>query len=311
MSKYVNPLYGEHENIKSRRMWLKNKITEMGHHPRKYEEWHRQLDALGEEPPEQIVETTNRPQTIHTVVGRSGGRLKAYADFSKLTDAELNRILTHINKEIKSRHTARYKEAKDKQQALIDPLLEKGWLYKNEAFKEVRRIIYEQGLYEANRHKKQLDDKTMQKMVDGDHCPWDEVGPMTTGIYKYGKPLDNKKTKAIYDPKQLLCHVINHCKAREERRNQQRLAEEARKAKLAEWEELQKARSAEVAQAWFAKMEEKNGRWKKALAELEAKKAAAITDAVKNTGSEQPDDIAVPIQEAAPSPADGEQSDSY
>ena len=46
MSKYVNPMYGEHENTQKRRLWLEDKITQMGHHPDKYEQWHQELEAL-------------------------------------------------------------------------------------------------------------------------------------------------------------------------------------------------------------------------------------------------------------------------
>ena len=107
-------------------------------------------------------------------------------------------------------------------------------------------------------------------MIDGRNFPWSTIGPLKSGFLQYGK----KKNQVIYDPKQLLCHVMNHCKARDERKQQQQIAEAEKQKRLAEWEELQKARSAQVAKDWYAQMKEANGMWIKAISDLEAKKAA-------------------------------------
>ena len=80
---------------------------------------------------------------------------------------------------------------------------------------------------------------------------------------------------------------MNHCKARDERKQQQKIAEEEKKRKLAEWEELQKARSLQVAKDWYAQMQKANGLWQKAISDLEAKKTAATTDATTNQSSEE------------------------
>ena len=67
---------------------------------------------------------------------------------------------------------------------------------------------------------------------------------------------------------------MNHCKARDERKQQQQIEEAEKQKRLAEWEELQRARSAQVAKDWYAQMQEANGKWRKVLSDLEAKKTA-------------------------------------
>ena len=71
---------------------------------------------------------------------------------------------------------------------------------------------------------------------------------------------------------------MNHCKARDERIKQQKIAEEEKKRKLAEWEELQKARSAQVAKDWYAQMQEANGLWKQAVPQDEMYDASDSND---------------------------------
>ena len=264
MSKYVNPMYGEHENTQKRRLWLEDKITQMGHHPDKYEQWHQELEALKQAKP---VQSVVRPQVV---VGRSAGRLKSYGNFKHLTDAELEQLGYEVNKEIKHREAARNQQARAELDAKLEVLKQEGWLDRSKAFGEVRRIIISREMFENIRYNKQLSDSTIQDMVDGKIFPWNVIGPLKSGVFQYGK----KKTQAMYEPKQLLCHLMNHCKARDERIKQQKIAEEEKKRKLAEWEELQKARSAQVAKDWYAQMQEANGLWQKAISDLEAKKAA-------------------------------------
>ena len=277
MSKYVNPMYGEHENTQKRRLWLEDKITQMGHHPDKYEQWHQELEALKQTKP---VQSVVRPQVV---VGRSAGRLKSYGNFKHLTDAELEQLGYEVNKEIKHRETARKQQAKAELTAQLEGLREQGWLDRQKAFGEVRRIIIDREMFKTVRFNNQLADSTIQNMVDGEFFPWNMVGPLKSGVWQYGK----KKTQAMYEPKQLLCHVMNHCKARDERKQQQEIAEAEKKRKLAEWEELQKARSLQVAKDWYAQMQEANGLWQKAISDLEAKKAAAATDATENQSTEE------------------------
>ena len=264
MSKYVNPMYGEHENTQKRRLWLEDKITQMGHHPDKYEQWHQELEALKQEKPAPHVV---RPQVV---VGRSAGRLKSYGNFKHLTDAELERLDKEVREEIKHRDTARKQQAKAELDAKLESYMEKGWLDKSKAFGEVRRIIIDHKMFKTVEERRQLGDSVIQEMVDGKNFPWNTVGPLQSGFLQYGK----KKGQVIYDPKQLLCHVMNHCKARDERKQQQQIEEAEKQKRLAEWEELQRARSAQVAKDWYAQMQEVNGMWKKAISDLEAKKAA-------------------------------------
>ena len=73
----------------------------------------------------------------------------------------------------------------------------------------------------------------------------------------------------------------------EEARKKREAEKEEKKRKLAEWEELQKARSLQVAKDWYAQMQEANGLWQKAISDLEAKKAAAATDATENQSTEE------------------------
>ena len=286
MSKYVNPMYGEHENTQKRRLWLEDKITQMGHHPDKYEQWHQELEALKQA---KSVQSVVRPQVV---VGRSAGRLKSYGNFKHLTDAELEQLGYEVNKEINCREAARKHQARVELDAKLEVLKEEGWLDRSKAFGEVRRIIISREMFENIQYNKQLSDSIIQDMVDGKIFPWDIIGPLKSGVFQYGK----KKTQAMYEPKQLLCHLMNHCKARDERIKQQKIAEAEKKKKLAEWEELQKARSLQVAKDWYAQMQEANGLWQKAISDLEEKKAARAE---------------VPTEEPAQSPADGEQSDSY
>ena len=264
MSKYVNPMYGEHENTQKRRLWLEDKITQMGHHPNKYEQWHQELEALKQE---KTAPHVVRPQVV---VGRSAGRLKSYGNFKHLTDAELEQLAYEVNKETNHRETARKQQARAELDAKLEVLREEGWLDRQKAFGEMRRIIISREMFENIRYNKQLSDSIIQDMVDGKAFPWNIVGPLKSGVFQYGK----KKTQAMYEPKQLLCHLMNHCKARDERIQQQKIAEEEKKRKLAEWEELQKARSLQVAKDWYAQMQEANGLWQKAISDLEAKKAA-------------------------------------
>jgi len=277
MSKYVNPMYGEHENTQKRRLWLEDKITQMGHHPDKYEQWHQELEALKQAKP---VQSVVRPQVV---VGRSAGRLKSYGNFKHLTDAELEQLGYEVNKEIKHREAARKKQAKAELDAQLEDLREQGWLHRSKAFDEVRRIIIDREMFRTVRFNNELGNSTIQKMVDGEFFPWNIVGPLKSGVMQYGK----KKTQAIYEPKQLLCHLINHCKARDEMKQQQEIEEAEKKKKLVEWEELQKARSLQVAKDWYARMQEANGLWQKAISDLEAKKAAATTDATANQSTEE------------------------
>ncbi len=264
MSKYVNPMYGEHENTQKRRLWLEDKITQMGHHPDKYEEWHQELEALKQEKPAPHVV---RPQVV---VGRSAGRLKSYGNFKHLTDAELKRLADEVREEYEHRVTARKQQAKAELDAKLESYMEQGWLKKAEAFSEVRRIIIDHKMFETVEGKRQLGDNVIQEMVDGKSFPWSTIGPLKSGFLQYGK----KKNQIMYDPKQLLCHVMNHCKARDERKQQQQIEEAEKQKRLAEWEELQRARSAQVAKDWYAQMQEANGKWRKVLSDLEAKKAA-------------------------------------
>ena len=282
MSKYVNPMYGEHENTQKRRLWLEDKITQMGHHPDKYEQWHQELEALKQAKP---VQSVVRPQVV---VGRSAGRLKSYGNFKHLTDAELEQLGYEVNKEIKHREAARNAQAKAELDAKLEVLKEEGWLDRQKAFGEMRRIIIGHEMFENIRYNKQLSDSTIQDMVDGKIFPWNIIGPLKSGVFQYGK----KKTQAMYEPKQLLCHLMNHCKGRDERIKQQKIAEEEKKRKLAEWEELQKARSLQVAKDWYAQMQEANGLWQKAMSDLEAKKAARTE---------------VPAEKPAQSPTDQQQ----
>jgi len=277
MSKYVNPMYSEHENTEKRRSWLEDKITQMGHDPDKYEQWHQELETLKQAKAAQLVV---RPQVV---VGRSAGRLKSYGNFKHLTDAELERLADEVREEIKRRETARKQQAKAELDAKLEVFKEQGWLESSKAFGEVRRIIIDHKMFKTVEGKRQLGDNVIQEMVDGKNFPWSTGGPLKSGFFQYGK----KKGQVIYDPKQLLCHVMNHCKAREERKQQQQIAEVEKQRKLAEWEELQRARSAQVAKDWYAHMQEVNGMWKKALSDLEAKKAAATTDATTNQSTEE------------------------
>ena len=277
MSKYVNPMYGEHENTQKRRLWLEDKITQMGHHPDKYEQWNQELEALKQAKP---VQSVVRPQVV---VGRSAGRLKSYGNFKHLTDAELKRLADEVREEYEHRVKARKQQAKAELDAKLEVLKEQGWLKRTEAFSEVRRIIIDHKMFETVEVKRQLGDNAIQEMVDGKVFPWNTVGPLKSGFLQYGK----KNTQAMYEPKQLLCHVMNHCKARDERKQQQKIAEEEKKRKLAEWEELQKARSLQVAKDWYAQMQKANGLWQKAISDLEAKKTAATTDATTNQSSEE------------------------
>ena len=264
MSKYVNPMYGEQENTQKRRLWLEDKITQMGHHPNKYEQWHQELEALKQE---KTAPHVVRPQVV---VGRSAGRLKSYGNFKHLTDAELEQLAYEVNKETNHREAARKQQARAELDAKLEVLKEEGWLDRQKAFGEMRRIIISREMFENIRYNKQLGDSIIQDMVDGKIFPWNIIGTLKSGVFQYGK----KKTQAMYEPKQLLCHLMNHCKARDERIQQQKIAEEEKKRKLAEWEELQKARSLQVAKDWYAQMQEANGLWQKAISDLEAKKAA-------------------------------------
>ena len=228
MSKYVNPMYQEPEHIKKRRLWLRDKITQAGHEPEKYEKWLAELSAL------------NKKQ-IHTPKKKTS--LGAWPDPAKLTDSELAALFQKVQSEKTKRHLAHQEAERAKTNEHCAELTAKGWLMKSQAFSEVRRVIIQRKIFDHINETKDLSDRVIGKMIEGKKMysgVSSGVGPMTDGIFQYGK----KENQVLIDPKKLLCHIISQIKARLAWEKQKKKREELSRQEAAE----RKARDAALAE---------------------------------------------------------------
>tara|TARA_B100000085_G_scaffold240239_1_gene230533 strand:- start:461 stop:1414 length:954 start_codon:yes stop_codon:yes gene_type:complete len=210
VSKYVNPMYQEPEHIKKRRLWLRDKITQTGHEPEKYEKWIAELSALNRKP-------------IHTPTKKtSSGQ---WPDPAKLTDSELAALFQKVQSEKTRRHLARQEAEKAKIKEQCAELSAKGWRMKSQAFGEVRRVIIERKIFDDINTTKDLTDRVIEKMVKGERlysAASAGVGPMQDGIFKYGQ----RENQVLIDTKKLLCHLINQIKGRQAWEKQKKEREE-------------------------------------------------------------------------------------
>jgi len=278
-NRYLNPMYDhDHGNgqnkTQKRRVWLHDKITQMGHHPDEYEKWHEELETLQRRPNQVEQEPIVRTEKFAV---RPAAILKDGASLTSFTDYELRILQKFVNDEISRRATAKNKIRMQRVEKILLEFKEQGWLPEFEAFVEVRRVIVQQKIFGMGKKRaaKDLSDQIIRAMWRGDKQPWDKhqgIGAMPRGYFGY-EPGKKSKTHYYLDPKQLLCHVISQWKYQAQRKRQQAEAVAERKrfheAKLKEWEERNKARSADVAKEWHQQMEEQNGRFRQALAKHE------------------------------------------
>ena len=268
MTQHFNWGYDRRE---SRQEYLEDRITQMGHEPDQYEQWHAELEALKAQKKKEAWpgawgEKTTKQQwsTIERAIGRK---------LSHATDGELAHAVKAINHEIKRRKKARERIRRDRLKIKIEKLEADGYEAIPSAAAQVRQAILDHGIFpdlDPGRPSR----TEIQNMVEGKGNPWFDFGPMTSGILRA-----SESGSSIYvKPKMLLCFVINRLQQKIDAEKKRQEAYERRREELRKWEELQKARSAQVAKDWYQQMQEANGRWKQALVDLEARKAEAAKD---------------------------------
>ena len=158
----------------------KDKVTQMGHDPEKYEIWHKELEALKkqserEQWPGAWGDKTTKDQwsMIELTIGRK---------LEKCTDGELAKGLEAIRKEIKRRGKARKKVADDHPEQ-IKKLTAKGYVPLPQAGKEVRRVIREHKIFQAYGPTRQLSKRNQS------HGQW-------AALVQKGRPHDSRRHKA-------------------------------------------------------------------------------------------------------------------
>lgn len=268
MTQRYNWAYDKRE---SRQEYLEDRITQMGHDPDQYRMWHAELEALKaqkekEKWPGQWGDKTTRQQwnKIEYAIGRK---------LTNATDGQLAHAAQALKKEVKRRAKARKQIREKHLKAKIAKLAADGYQPLQKAGKEVRRVITEHKIFpdlDANRPY----ENEIKSMVLATNA-FRTYQPMRTGVLVAEK-ITSAGNDAIYvQPKALLCFVINRMQDKIAEEEEARKEVERRQQQLKEWEELQKARSAQVAKDWYQQMEEKNGKWKKALIAHEAIKNEA------------------------------------
>jgi len=278
-NRYLNPMYDhDHGNgqdrIQKRRAWLHDKMTQMGHHPDKYQKWHEELKTLKQKPKHAKQEPVVR---LDNFVVRHAAVLKDQASLRSCTDYELEILQKFVNDEISRRGLARHRIKMQRVEEILLGYKKQGWLPEHEALVEVRRVIVQQKIFGLGKKRaaKDLSDQIIRAMWRGDKQPWDKhqgIGAMPRGYFGY-EPGKKSKTHYYLDPKQLLCHVIAQWKYQSQRKRQQVEAAAERKrfheAKLKEWEEKNKQRSQQVAQGWHQQISEQNSKFRQALVKHE------------------------------------------
>ncbi len=262
------------DRIQKRRAFLHDKMTQMGHHPDKYQKWHEELETLKQQSKQAKQEPIVRTEKFAV---RPAAILKDGASLKGCTDYELEILQKFVNDEISRRATARQKIKMQRIQKILQGYKERGWLPEYEAFVEVRRVIVQQKIFGMGKKRaaKDISDQIIRAMWRGDKQPWDKhqgIGAMPRGYFGY-EPGKKSKTHYYLDPKQLLCHVIAQWKYQSQRKRQQVEAAAERKrfheAKLKEWEEKNKQRSQQVAQEWHQQISEQNSKFRQALVKHE------------------------------------------
>ena len=265
MTQHYNWGYDRRE---SRQEYLEDRITQMGHEPDQYEQWHAELEAIKAQKKKEAWpggwgEKTTKKQwlTIERAIGR-----RLY----NATDGELAHAAKALKSELKRRKKSRERIRNERLTAKIAKLEADGYEAISSAAAQVRQAILDHGIF-PGLDPDQPSKTQIQNMVEGKGNPWFDFGPMTSGILRAG----GSGSSIYVKPKMLLCFVINRLQQRMDAEKKRQEAHERRQQQLREWEEIQKARSAKVAKDWFQLMQEKNGRWKQALADHEARKAEA------------------------------------
>jgi RNase H-fold protein (predicted Holliday junction resolvase) len=279
MTQHFNWGYDRRE---SRQEYLEDRITQMGHEPDQYEQWHAELEALKAQKKKEAWpggwgEKTTKKQW--SLIERAIGRKLSHA-----TDGELAHAAKSLKNEIKRRKKTRERIRNERLTAKIAQLEADGYEAIASAAAQVRQAILDHGIF-PGLDPDQPSKTQIQNMVEG-KGPWSEFGPMTSGILRASAP-----GRSIYvKPKMLLCFVINRRQQKIDAEKKRQEAYERRQEELRKWEEIQKARSAQVAKDWYQQMQEANGRWKQALADHEARKAEAAKDVpAKKTAQSLPD----------------------
>lgn len=298
MSKYVNPLYGQSGNPskpisrEARIAWLEDKITQMGHSPKKYELWHRELETLKHQPKHAKQKL---PSRLQTYFGQHAAILKDKDSLKRCTDRDLETLQKLVQGEIMRRLTVRHKIKTQRNLTIAQGYKEQGWMIQDKAISEVRRVIIDKNILKMSkkRAKQELTNKTIRAMWRGDARPWDKrhgLGPMRTGQFGYKPDINSDRLIYWLDPKQLLCHVIRQWHYQEQKKQELAVKEAERKrfheTTLKELEKRAEQRARQVAQEWHSRMAKANALWKEQIAQLEAHKLEdqATTSTYGNPG---------------------------
>ena len=280
MTQHFNWGYDRRE---SRQEYLEDRITQMGHEPDQYEQWHAELEALKAQKKKEAWpgawgEKTTKKQW--SLIERAIGRKLSHA-----TDGELAHAAKALKNEVKRRKKSRERIRNERLAVKIAKLEADGYEAIPSAAAQVRQAILDHGIF-PDLDPDQPSQTQIQNMVEGKGNPWFDLGPMTSGILRA-----SASASSIYvKPKMLLCFVINRLQQKIDAEKKRQEAYERRQEELRKWEEIQKARSAQVAKDWYQQMQEANGRWKQALADHEARKAKAAKDVpVKKAAQSLPD----------------------
>ena len=255
---YFNPDYTITANERKRRnreALLKDKISQMGHDPKKYEAWHSEL---------QQIQLKVLPEPRHVI-----GQKIAAIDFERCTDKQLAYISIKLKKETSRRKNKILEQERLELAIKSRELKLNGWLEKSEAFSEIRRIVLDYQIFDQVT-KNSLSNQKLMRMVNGTKG-WNEVGPMKDGYIH----CNVERTNFLFDPKRLLCHIIDQLKTRYEFHESNLMQQKDRAERI----KAQKNLSAQqTAQAWYQKMQEQNAQFEKALADAKARKKMSIAE---------------------------------
>ena len=249
------------QKIQKRELWLKDKISQMGHDPKKYEAWHNELEQIQEK-----IKILKNPQEVVYDRIRS-------INLQKCTDNQLVSFKTKIDYEIKKRKKEKIEQEEIELQNRIKYLKQKGWLEQGKAFAEIRRIISEYHIFD-DVSDSNLSNSKLKQMVKGSSYPWHVVGPMKAGLVYSNL----EQSMFLLEPKQLLCHIINQIKSKHKIDEWKIEQEKAKAERIQARAERIEARAGKVAQTWYQKMQEQNAQFEIALADAKARKKMSITE---------------------------------
>ena len=196
---YKNQIW---EKRQDRIAYLQDKVTQMGHDPQKYEQWHKELEALKgqikrEEWPGAWGDKTTKEQW--TKIERAIGNKLNYC-----SDAQLHHGLQSLQREIKRRKKAKEKATQTRNEEQAKKLVAQGYMRLSEAIKYVQKAMHDHKILTDLWDEKVFATKRIRHMIHG-HDAYRKMGPMRQGILC----LSDATEQIFVKPKYLLCFVIN------------------------------------------------------------------------------------------------------